>query len=733
MVCRHPLNAIPCTICLILSLMGCDESNRKGEAKPVDLCAAVECYAHATCDDMIADCNCDAGYGNWTVGVGCSRDPLAIVGSFADQFGMHYEVTQGVWTQIGFGAVSRFFVAQYSNAERYLIAQNAAHNDFGAGLWSRFDWVDHDDGVGSAIWVCQTTFDAGTEAAALATAAADSSEPATSGCGGGSWSKFVDAPPMLSITGSYSDPYGGRHAVLPSMWTFGGFGNTSYFHITQFSNADGFVIAQNNAHNGYYPGLWSRFDWTWLDGGLFICQSAFAAASEADAIATTAADDTDPASAGCWGFSWSGFSVAEPVLILAGEWTDADGTHHTLTHDEWSQWIPYAPAETYRYVVRQLSNEDGWAIAKNDADNPTGAVLWSRFDWRWYDAGIGQGLELWVCHTVAAAVSQADALAATAADARDPSTGGCGAVPWSRFTPWVVPPCEVPQAPALPIVHRDATLTFVTGTNGAIEVGVGSTTALLPQTWMATTTIDLAEEGGIKVFARLVDDLCVSVAFVHTYDVRPAYPPAAGEAGTTAVAADATDIVGWATNVASVTFGDDVDEAWQITDKALGAASGPSDIVGLGRGGNITLSFDPAIVDGDGYDLAVFENGFAADFLELAWVEVSSDGLTFLRFDNAYLGNSPLGPFDRHDTGLIGSLAGKYEAGYGTPFDLSTLANRPEVLAHVVDLAAIIYVRVVDIVGDGSAFDSFGHVIYDPYPTTGSAGFDLDAVAVLNQ
>jgi hypothetical protein len=38
---------------------------------------------------------------------------------------------------------------------------------------------------------------------------------------------------------------------------------------------------------------------------------------------------------------------------------------------------------------------------------------------------------------------------------------------------------------------------------------------------------------------------------------------------------------------------------------------------------------------------------------------------------------------------------------------------------------------VVDIVGDGAALDSFGHPIYDPTPTIGTGGFDLDAIAVL--
>jgi hypothetical protein len=50
----------------------------------------------------------------------------------------------------------------------------------------------------------------------------------------------------------------------------------------------------------------------------------------------------------------------------------------------------------------------------------------------------------------------------------------------------------------------------------------------------------------------------------------------------------------------------------------------------------------------------------------------------------------------------------------------------------LVDLAHISYVRIIDVVGDGNALDCRGEVIYDPYPTGGSAGFDLDAIAVLH-
>jgi hypothetical protein len=49
-----------------------------------------------------------------------------------------------------------------------------------------------------------------------------------------------------------------------------------------------------------------------------------------------------------------------------------------------------------------------------------------------------------------------------------------------------------------------------------------------------------------------------------------------------------------------------------------------------------------------------------------------------------------------------------------------------------VDLLNIRYVRVVDIPGSGDFLDATGAPIFDSWVTTGSAGFDLDAVGVLH-
>ena len=245
-----------------------------------------------------------------------------------------------------------------------------------------------------------------------------------------------------------------------------------------------------------------------------------------------------------------------------------------------------------------------------------------------------------------------------------------------------------------------------------------------------------------------------------SFNFPPSYPYAdvVGTATTTAVAKDDAAIVAWATTVASYTAGTNVDPVWQDATKGLGAAEGTSfNIVCLGRGGEITLEFQQPIIDGTGADFAVFENSFSNQFLELAWVEVSSDGIHFLRFPNFSQTPSPVGGFGTIDAKKIHGFAGKYRAGYGTPFDLAEIraahaaslldsslfpsSYSADLLANFdeVDFDNIRYIRLIDVVGDGSQYSALrftenqGSIIYDPYPTTGSAGFDLDAVAVIHQ
>lgn len=173
--------------------------------------------------------------------------------------------------------------------------------------------------------------------------------------------------------------------------------------------------------------------------------------------------------------------------------------------------------------------------------------------------------------------------------------------------------------------------------------------------------------------------------------------------------------------------------------------------------GEITATFDECpIVNGPGPDFATFENGFSAGwttpeiFAELAYVEVSSNGVDFIRFPTHSLTPKWPGAYGTiYATGVFG-LTGKHINAYGdqwgTPFDLDWIADHPLVLNGTVDLDNIRYVKQVDMVGGGPndasgtgdtgktsfSFDSYGNVIFDSWPTWGSGGADLDAVAVIN-
>ena len=110
----------------------------------------------------------------------------------------------------------------------------------------------------------------------------------------------------LSITGVWDDGFGGTYDITSESITSWG----SLYSISQYSNDDMYIIAQNDANNSYNPSLWSRFDWTMdADSNLYLCQTAFDAASEEDALNTPAADSSDPASSGCGDFSWSALTA----------------------------------------------------------------------------------------------------------------------------------------------------------------------------------------------------------------------------------------------------------------------------------------------------------------------------------------------------------------------------------------------------------------------------------------
>lgn len=221
------------------------------------------------------------------------------------------------------------------------------------------------------------------------------------------------------------------------------------------------------------------------------------------------------------------------------------------------------------------------------------------------------------------------------------------------------------------------------------------------------------------------------------------FAPAAGQPGSTAIANSSPLIVGWATEYHDLIRGPQniTNPAGLLASfgsggEALGFADGnASRVVSLGDGGRITLSFGAAITDGPGADFAVFENGFADTFLELALVEVSSNGTDFVRFPAVSLTqfSTQVGSFGALDPTDLDNLAGKYRAGFGTPFDLGQIVG----ISPLVDANRISFVRIVDAVGSidpaYAMFDSLGHPINEPFSTNfASGGFDLDGVGVIH-
>lgn len=231
---------------------------------------------------------------------------------------------------------------------------------------------------------------------------------------------------------------------------------------------------------------------------------------------------------------------------------------------------------------------------------------------------------------------------------------------------------------------------------------------------------------------------------ISTFGVLPAgaqFAPQAGIAGSTAVSKNDGKLVAWA-NRCNLQRG-----FMHIEDKGLGMASigddtmaiGKADnyVVSLGDSGVATITFESPIYNGSGPDFAIFENGFTdpADpemaFLELAFVEVSSDGSHFVRFPASSQTPAPQIPVAGvyMNARKINNLAGKYVSNFGTPFDLQELADSANL-----DVNHITHIRLVDVIGSigtvGSR-DKDGNVINDPYPSAvPGSGFDLDAVGV---
>lgn len=185
------------------------------------------------------------------------------------------------------------------------------------------------------------------------------------------------------------------------------------------------------------------------------------------------------------------------------------------------------------------------------------------------------------------------------------------------------------------------------------------------------------------------------------------------------------------TNVVSVTYGEcagfglpQMPDIVKGPPVGAGDGKGSFDVVSLGLGGEIVVSVDPnAIVDGPGADFIVFENAFWASgnpnqpAADPAEVSVSEDGTTWKTFTCTV-------PDAGSDYGACAGWHPVYSAPDNgiSPFDVAKAGGEAYDLA-VVGLTKAKFIRIKD----RSTKSCAG---IEPKPN--NAGFDLDAIAVVN-
>lgn len=153
-----------------------------------------------------------------------------------------------------------------------------------------------------------------------------------------------------------------------------------------------------------------------------------------------------------------------------------------------------------------------------------------------------------------------------------------------------------------------------------------------------------------------------------------------------------------------------------------GALKGSFDVVSLGVGGEIIVSFEPnAIVDGPGPDFIVFENAFyaagnstqpAADPGEIS---VSEDGETWMTYECAPGGAAPYGK-------CAGWNPVHSAPGNGiSPIDPATAGGEAYDLADL-GMTVARFVRIRD----------KSRAACEGQPRPNNSGFDLDAIALIH-
>ncbi len=115
-----------------------------------------------------------------------SSIPSHFIGNFKDDYGIAYTISNREWIQHP-GVV--YHLISYNSSGNYFIVRNDDKNPSEAGLYSRIDMMEFQNMEPYGWGFCLTAYKAKTPEEAIATAAADRSNP-KKGCGGYPFSRM---------------------------------------------------------------------------------------------------------------------------------------------------------------------------------------------------------------------------------------------------------------------------------------------------------------------------------------------------------------------------------------------------------------------------------------------------------------------------------------------------------------------------------------------------------------
>ena len=211
---------------------------------------------------------------------------LVIEGDWEDAFGDLHSITQQEWIN----PTGVFNITQFDNDAGWLIAQNDAGNPFNAGKYSKFEWLDDNQGQS---FFCQSVFEANTEGEA-ATISADRDNLET-GCREMGWKRYRSAMPLR---GTHIDDSSMPHTINAFRWTWGAY----IYHIVEFPYQDQLVITRNDQNNPTGSSQWSQLAWVEDSGSIWVCNAGIAEDIES---AREFTPDRSNVVSGCNGDGWS--------------------------------------------------------------------------------------------------------------------------------------------------------------------------------------------------------------------------------------------------------------------------------------------------------------------------------------------------------------------------------------------------------------------------------------------